>query len=179
MGRCIALLSQAIERCGVHPNYVMSLNDLDADGSTESVAVITPGLRVGIGDVSGVLSFRTDGALHLETRETNGPYEWAEISVTLKGDGWRDCRRIYVQATASSNIPVEIVPAVRLFTSDKFHDLFATTPLAVTSEKTTSGCVFELSPNRMANIERVDLQLFLSSDEHSLTLFDLSAAGTR
>lgn len=162
----------------MHPTYAISLDDLEADGTTDSVTELAPGLRVGIGDVSGVLSYRADGALHLETRETDGPYEWAEISVRLDDHEWRNCRRIYVQATASSNIAVEMVPAVRLFTADQFHDLFSTVPLPVTPDKTTSGCVFELSPNRMANIERVDLQLFLSSDAHSLTLFDLSAVGT-
>lgn len=162
----------------MHPNYMVPLEHLDVDGTTGSVTELAPGVRIGIGDVSGELSYRGDEALHLETRETDGPYEWAEISVALTDPAWRTCRRIFIQSTASANVPVEIVPALRLFSADRFHDLFGAVPLSLTPHKTAVGCVFELSPKRMAHIERVDLQLFLSSREHSLTLFALSAAGT-
>ncbi|MEM8654700.1 MAG: hypothetical protein AAGF36_08125 [Pseudomonadota bacterium] len=154
------------------------MGDLDATGTTTSVSELMPGLRVGIGDTSGTLSFRTDGALHLETRETDGPYEWAEISISLADPAWHLCRRIHFQITVCATLPVEVMPALRLFSVGQFHDLFPAAPIPVYPETIRCGCVFDLIPRQMVDIERMDLQLFLSNQEHQLTVFDMSVVGT-
>lgn len=162
----------------MRPNYKMPLDDLTAQGKTTTMHELRPGVRVGIGDAGGTLLFRADGALHLETQQTSGTYDWAEISISLSDPAWHSCRRIHVQITASANPPADVMPALRLHQTKGFHDLFPSAPLEMSSTAVTSGHVFDLTPRQMAEAEHIDLQIFLSQQEHELTLFDVSAVGT-
>jgi len=156
----------------------MSLRDLDLAGTTTSTVELAPALRIGIGDVTGALDYKVDGALHLTARETDGPFEWAEISIPLHDPAWLLCRHIHVQMRASADIETEIMPALRLISADQFYDLFPSSALPVGPTPAQRGCVFRLTPRQLDDVNRVDLQLFLAGREHSLTVTDLSATGT-
>jgi hypothetical protein len=163
---------------GLLPNYDISLHDLDMAGPTTTTLELTPGLRIGIGEVTGELEYKIDGALHLTARETDGPFEWAEISITLQDPAWLLCRHIHLQLRATAEKDVEIMPALRLISIDQFYDLFPSAALSVGATPVDQGCVFTLSPRQLNDVNRIDLQIFLAGEEHSLTVMDLSVTGT-
>ncbi|KUF08967.1 hypothetical protein [Pseudoponticoccus marisrubri] len=163
----------------MHPNYLLPLEDLRARGRTSSTADLGPGLRVGIGEADAELTFEADGALHLSPKGMPGPFQWCELAMVLPDqEAWLASRRVHLQLRARADQPVDLAPALRLIGEDGFHDHFAAAPLEIGTEAAWAGCVLPLSPRLLEGVGRIDLHLFLSRTDHSLTLFDLAVTGT-
>ncbi len=150
-----------------------------AAASTTGRADIGNHAHIALEENRGSITLETDRLFRLIFDSSAEPPRWSELGIALPDKGWLQCRSIHLKYRASAREPARVKAALRLHSTDGFHDHFADTPHDIGTVATFFSADFTLSPRLLDQVHACDLHLFFDNRGNILDLHDLVVSGFR